>query len=284
MTNFANKIKYLFQVGMKSSFVLIFRKIFKIKSKYFQKYRECFIGNGIEVAGPSSIFKPNAYYPVYAYASSLDNVNYSPKTRWHGEMEENSQFVFNKDKKHGRQIINEASNLEDVKSKSYDFLISNHMLEHSANPVKVLYEWKRVVRENGTLLIVLPHKDGTFDHRRPLTPLKHLIEDYENDTDEDDSTHIQEILALHDYSRDYSNPTMEKLRDWMANNKETRGAHHHVFNGQLSAQLVDYVGFEILDIEVSLPSDIFIIVRNPAEGSVFSNIQFLEKELKELDI
>jgi SAM-dependent methyltransferase len=282
MTNTSNKINYLFQIGVKSSLILISRKIFRIESKYFQKYRDCFLGNGIEVAGPSSIFKPNAYYPVYALANSLDNVNYSPTTRWHGEMGESSQFVFNEDKKHGRQIINEASDLIDVKSKSYDFLISNHMLEHSANPIKVLYEWKRVVRDNGTLLIVLPHKDGTFDHRRPLTTLKHLVADYEKDTGEDDSTHMQEILELHDYSRDYSNPTLEKLRDWMSNNKETRGAHQHVFNGQLAAQLVDHVGFEILDIEISLPSDIFIILRNLAEGSSYSNKRFLEKKWGEL--
>jgi SAM-dependent methyltransferase len=277
------KLKYLSQIGLKSSLILISRKVFRTKSNYFNKYRYYFLGDGIEVAGPSSIFKQDAYYPVYGLAHSLDNVNYSSATRWHGNLGETSQFVFNKNKKPGRQIINEASNLIDVNSKSYDFLISNHMLEHTANPIKVLYEWKRVVRDGGLLLVVLPHKARTFDHRRPLTTLNHLIKDYEMNTGEDDQTHIPEIMQLHDCSLDYSNPTAEALRSWMSNNYETRGAHHHVFNAKIAAELFNYAGFEILDIEISLPSDIFIIARNPADKSSYSNARFLEQNWHNLE-
>lgn len=277
MNSLSNTISYLVQIGWRSSLILITRKVFRTESKYFKKYRDLFAGDGIEIAGPSSIFRENGYYPAYALARSLDNVNYSPQTRWHGEMDKGSQFIFNNQKKPGTQIINEAGALTDVKSKSYDFLICNHMLEHSANPIKVLCEWKRVVRDDGLLLIVLPHKDGTFDHRRPLTTLKHLAEDHERNSGEDDNTHLPEIMELHDLGRDYSNPTIEKLSKWMSNNTETRGAHHHVFNSLLAAQLVDCAGYEILDIEISLPSDIFLIVRNTVAGKKLSNDRFLDK-------
>ncbi len=282
MNSLSNTIRYLVQIGWYSSLILITRKVFRTESKCFKKYRGQFTGDGVEIAGPSSIFKTNGYYPVYALARSLDNVNYSPQTRWHGEMDRGSQFIFNNEKTPGTQIINEAGALTDVKSRSYDFLISNHMLEHSANPIKVLCEWKRVVRDDGLLLIALPHKDGTFDHRRPLTTLKHLVEDHQRNTGEDDDTHIPEIMELHDRGRDYSNPTIEKLSKWMSNNKETRGAHHHVFNSLLAAQLMDYAGFEILDIEISLPSDIFMIVRNTPAGRKISNSQFLDGRSKYL--
>ena len=46
--------------------------------------------------------------------------------------------------------------------------------------------------------LVVPHKDKTFDHNRPVTSLNHLEEDLDNDVDEDDLTHLPEILELHD--------------------------------------------------------------------------------------
>ena len=284
MTNLADKLRYLVQIGGRSSFVLISRRILGKKSRYFRKYQNYFKGRGIEIAGPSSVFKGNRYFPIYSIAASLDNVNYSARTRWHGDMGEGGNFVFDPNRRAGKQIINEAGELTEVASKAYDFLISNHMLEHSANPIKVLFEWKRVVRDDGILLIVLPHKDGTFDHLRPLTTLQHLIEDYQGNMAENDTTHIPEILELHDFRRDFSNPNFEKLTEWMSNNRETRGAHQHVFNGLVAAQMVDYAGYEILDIEISLPSDIFIILKNRPTTEIFRNDAFLDNKAKFLEV
>jgi hypothetical protein len=54
------------------------------------------------------------------------------------------------------------------------------------------------LKNNGILLFVLPQKEGTFDHKRSVTTIKHLIEDFENDIDEDYLSHLPEILKLHD--------------------------------------------------------------------------------------
>lgn len=282
MSSLPNTIRYLAQVGGRSALELIVRRVLKKRSPYFQRYVDEFRGRGLEVAGPSSIFKAHGYYPVYAVAGSLDNVNYSARTRWHGEMGERSAFVYDENRRPGMQIINEAGELTDVESRSYDFLISNHMLEHSANPIKVLKEWKRVVKEDGVLLVVLPHRDGTFDHLRPVTPLEHLVEDYTTGIGEDDLTHIPEILKLHDVKMDYSNPTTGHLSKWMSDNPETRGAHHHVFNALRAAQMVDFAGLEILDVEAARPSDIYLILRNSRSGRVFSNNRFLDRSAEYL--
>jgi SAM-dependent methyltransferase len=275
VSSLPNTVKYLAQVGGRSALELVVRRVFKRKSRYFSRYEEAFRGRGLEIAGPSSIFKAHNYYPVYAVAATLDNVDYSARTRWHGEKPD-LRFVFDANRAPGTQIINEAGELTDVATSAYDFMISNHMLEHSANPIKVLNEWRRVVKNEGMLLVVLPHKDGTFDHLRPITPLEHLIEDFQGGMDESDTTHIPEILSLHDVTRDYSNPTRERLSQWMTDNSEKRGAHHHVFNALRAAQMVDYAGCEILDIEVARPSDIYLILRNPAPGRAFSNAKFLD--------
>lgn len=57
--------------------------------------------------------------------------------------------------------------------KSFDFVISSHMLEHAWNPVKVLTEWSRVARKY--IFIVVPRKDLTFDKDKPVTPTWDLI-------------------------------------------------------------------------------------------------------------
>ena len=89
----------------------------------------------------------------------------------------------------------DGSNLVGVENGSYDFVLSSHNLEHFANPVKALKEWQRVLRPGGSLILVLPHYAKTFDHRRKLTPVAHMIEDFERNTQEDDLSHLEEILS-----------------------------------------------------------------------------------------
>ena len=72
----------------------------------------------------------------------------------------------------------------------------SHCIEHIANPLKAISEWKRILKDNGLILLIVPHKDKTFDHNRPITSLSHLIEDMKTDVQEDDSTHLPEILEL----------------------------------------------------------------------------------------
>lgn len=61
---------------------------------------------------------------------------------------------------------------------SQDFVVSSHVIEHFTDPIKALIEWDRLVRPEGIIFIIAPHKDRTFDRRRHCTQLGHLIEDY----------------------------------------------------------------------------------------------------------
>jgi len=63
---------------------------------------------------------------------------------------------------------------------SQDFVVSSHVLEHFANPIKALLEWHRLVRPGGVIFMIVPHKERTFDSHQERTPLRHLIDDYEN--------------------------------------------------------------------------------------------------------
>ena len=67
---------------------------------------------------------------------------------------------------------------------SQDFIVSSHVLEHFTDPIKALIEWDRLVRPGGVIFMIVPRKDMTFDHARERTPLRHLVDDYENGTTE----------------------------------------------------------------------------------------------------
>lgn len=63
-----------------------------------------------------------------------------------------------------------------VPDKSYDFVVSSHVIEHFINPIKALYEWERIARKY--IFMVIPHKDRTFDKDRPLTDISEIVDIY----------------------------------------------------------------------------------------------------------
>jgi hypothetical protein len=107
--------------------------------------------------------------------------------------------------------------------------------------------------------LILPHKHGTFDWRRPTTPLAHMIADYDNAVGEDDLTHLPEILELHDLSRDKEAGTQAQFRQRCLANHLYRAMHHHVFDTLTAVSAVDYIGFQILRVDNLKPSHIIIL-------------------------
>lgn len=77
---------------------------------------------------------------------------------------------------------------------TFDFLIISHVLEHVANPVKVLRAVFRVVRRGGLVVLAIPDKHFTFDRGRELTTFKHLWKDYQDDVCESSDEHYIDFL------------------------------------------------------------------------------------------
>jgi hypothetical protein len=90
------------------------------------------------------------------------------------------------------------------------------------------------------MLLILPDARLTFDHRRPITSFQHLLDDYRNGTGEDDLTHLEEILALHDLSRDPQARGPEEFRSRSLRNLENRALHQHIFDAALLQQIFRY--------------------------------------------
>jgi SAM-dependent methyltransferase len=70
---------------------------------------------------------------------------------------------------------------------SFDFVLASHVIEHIPDPIAALREWARVARRY--VVLVVPHRDRTFDRDRPLTPLSELIERHETGFTSDEDRH-----------------------------------------------------------------------------------------------
>jgi len=226
--------------------------------------------HGLEIGGPSRIFSGAGKIPLYDVAAKIDGLNFSSETVWASELAEEQPFVFGK-KVLGRQFVREASHIPDIDTAGFDFVLSSHVIEHLANPLRGLREWGRVLCEGGLLVLIVPHKDGTFDHRRPVTKFEHILDDFGNGTGEDDKSHIAEVLELHDFDLDRGAANREEFRVRCEDNMRNRCIHHHVFDTGLAVRMADHAGFHVLAVEPALSNNIVILCGKPKAGERVDN-------------
>lgn len=264
-------IKYQ-REGLINTLKTIHRRIIPVKAQSFKMVQDIVShGSGLEIGGPSLIFQKKNILPIYNHINCLDNCNFSHRTVWEGGIHKGLTYDYSKQHGPGQQFLLEATDLHKIKNDSYDFLLSSHMIEHTANPIKALKEWIRIVKTEGYLIVLIPHKDGTFDHNRPTTSLDHLIQDYKNDIDEGDLTHLDEILSLHDLELDPEAGTHAQFAKRAKNNYDNRCLHHHVFDSSLAFHLFDYMQLNILAIEAIAPLHILVIAQKPQKDIIPDN-------------
>ena len=269
-----NKINKVYQKlkseGMGGLLKTVYHYCLPRQLEYYPNCKSVFqSGVGLEIGGPSHIFGRRGSIPIYPVAGKIDNCNFSRSTVWEGTIREGDSFVFNKGSPPGHQYFGEANCLGFIDDSSYEFVLASHCIEHLANPLQGLAEWIRVLKHDGLLVLVIPHKDGTFDHRRPVTSLEHLVHDFEHQTNEGDLSHLEEILTLHDLTKDPAAGDFQSFQERSKRNIENRCLHHHVFDTRLAVEVVDYMGLEILTVEHFYPFHIAIIARkSPCDSAV----------------
>lgn len=145
---------------------------------------------------------------------------------------------------HNVDYVTDAANLFFAADATLDFVCSSHVLEHLANPLKAIAEWKRVIKEGGIIYAGVPDKRHTFDHKRHRTPLSHLIDDFEKDVNQNDKTHVSEYLEKWDKKGIYGEIKEQCLED-VRNNIESR-VHHHVWIIDDVKEVFEYMGLRII--------------------------------------
>jgi len=198
---------------------------------------------GLEIGGGTFFFSIPKGFPVYQYAASIDGCNFSTETIWEGNI--NEKIFSYKGQSLGTQFICEATQVDKHIRKHYDFIISSNCLEHIANPLKAIKSWLQVLKDNGVMLIILPNKQSNFDNRRDYTSFSHLCEDYNKDVAEDDMTHFDEIVSLHDLKRD-SIRNREQFVERSKDNFKNRCFHHHVFSESLLIEIFRFFNINTL--------------------------------------
>ena len=122
-------------------------------------------GDGIEIG---ALHNPLPL-PAGARARYLDRFPVDELRAHYPEMEDRKLIPVD--------VLDDGETLATVAGGTVDFLIANHVIEHCEDPIGALGHWLRVLRPGGHLFLAVPDKRISFDHRRHLTRLEHLLRD-----------------------------------------------------------------------------------------------------------
>jgi len=122
-------------------------------------------------------------------------------------------------------IVDDGESLQKLNAASQDFVIANHFLEHCQDPIGTIRNMLRVVGPGGVVYLAVPDKRFTFDIDREVTPLHHLIADYENGPEASRYGHYEEwVRQVGHLEGDAAKAEVERLM------KMDYSIHFHVWN------------------------------------------------------
>lgn len=132
--------------------------------------------------------------------------------------------------------VTDIKTLAGIPDASLDFIVACHVIEHTNNPIAAIDSCYRALKPGGSLVLVVPDMTKTFDSKRALTTLAHLIEDYETPSRERDREHYEEF-----YSKAFEIPAGSNLLEY-ASQKQTEGGdiHYHTFTYESFQKIVEW--------------------------------------------
>ncbi len=116
-------------------------------------------------------------------------------------------------------VIDDGQRLRTFASDSVDFIVANHMLEHTEDPIAALEAFLRVVKVGGILFLTLPDARRSFDALRTRTSIEHLVRDHVEGPAVSREDHYREWTAVECLTGDEVERRMEQFA--------REDAHHH---------------------------------------------------------
>jgi SAM-dependent methyltransferase len=153
------------------------------------------------------------------------------------------------------EIIDDGEKLATFEDDSQDFVIANHFLEHTQDPIGTIERLLQVLRPQGILYLAVPDKRFSFDVERPLTTLDHLIRDHTEGPEWSCESHFREWVEIVCQIRgEAQNASVRELMDM------NYSIHFHVWT---AATLLEFL--VALPKHLGLPFAIEAAVRNGPE-------------------
>jgi SAM-dependent methyltransferase len=144
-------------------------------------------GDGIEIGALHRPLRlPAAARVRYVDIMSRDELLATHSSAVYGD----PRWVVNTD------VIDDGERLESFADQSVDFVIANHMLEHTEDTIAALQHLVRVLRPGGVLFLTLPDARHTFDALRPRTTVEHLLRDHREGPNASREEHYREWAVV----------------------------------------------------------------------------------------
>lgn len=137
-------------------------------------------GQGIEIGG---LHRP---LPLYegATVKYVDRLSTEEVRRAYPDVAAQPQVTVD--------IVDDGETLRTIADGSVDFVIANHMIEHTRNPIATVENFLRVTKPGGIIFMAIPDKRFTFDRNRAVTPFAHIREDYLRGPEWSDREHYED--------------------------------------------------------------------------------------------
>jgi 2-polyprenyl-3-methyl-5-hydroxy-6-metoxy-1,4-benzoquinol methylase len=107
--------------------------------------------------------------------------------------------------------VTDIRTLAGVSDASLDFIVACHVIEHTNNPIGAIDSCYRALKPGGSLVLVVPDMNKTFDSKRELASLAHFIEDCQNSSLERDRGYYEEF-----YTKAFEMPAGSNLLEYVS--------------------------------------------------------------------
>jgi predicted SAM-dependent methyltransferase len=89
-------------------------------------------------------------------------------------------------------VVGDGETMACIRDESLDFLVANHVIEHTQDPIGTFKTFFKKLRPKGKIFMAVPDMRRTFDHSRIETTWVHLSTDHEQGTETSRREHYQE--------------------------------------------------------------------------------------------
>jgi hypothetical protein len=141
------------------------------------------------------------------------------------------------------QILDDGERLSSIEPRSLDFIVANHFIEHTEDPIGTIERHLELLCAGGILFMAVPDQRETFDSGREPTSLEHLLRDHRDGPDSSRNAHYLEFAR---YFKGLSGPDAEveaaRVRD------SGYSIHFHVWTRETFEAFL-----ENLRVELGLP-------------------------------